>query len=80
MGKLMKKLTACIDVFSQSAVNDGMLTKLQKLEEDVHCIYELIRRNDTNVIYILKFVFVLCLIILNYMVLVCVAAVMHDIF
>ena len=47
MGELMKKLAACVGVFSHSAVND-MLKELQKLEEDLHRIDELIRRNNTR--------------------------------
>ena len=39
----MKKLTACVGVFSHSAVND-----ILKLEEELHRMYELIRRNDTR--------------------------------
>ena len=48
MGEVVKKRAACVGVFSQSAINNGMLNKLQKLEEDLHVIYELIRRNDTR--------------------------------
>ena len=48
MGKLTKKLAACVGVFSHSDVNNDMLMKFQKLEEDLHRIYELIRRNDTR--------------------------------
>ena len=44
----MKKLTACVGVFSHSAVNNDILKELQKLEEDLHRMYELIRRNDTR--------------------------------
>ena len=46
MGELMKKLAACVGVFSHSTVNNDMLKELQKLEEDLHRRYELIRRND----------------------------------
>ena len=46
MGELMKKLAACVGVFSHSAVNNDMLKELQKLEKDLNRIYELIRRND----------------------------------
>ena len=38
MGELMKKLAACVGVFSHSAVNNDMLKELQKLEEDLHRI------------------------------------------
>ena len=48
MGELMKKFAACVGVFSHSAVNNGMLKELQKLEEDLDRIYKLIRRNDTR--------------------------------
>ena len=41
MGELMKKLAACVGVFSHSAVNNDMLKELQKLQEDLHSIYEL---------------------------------------
>ena len=46
MGELMKKLAACVGVFSHSAVKNDMLKELQQLEEDLHRTYELIRRND----------------------------------
>ena len=48
MGELMKKLAACVGFISHSAVNNDMLKELQKLEEDLHRIYELIKRNDTR--------------------------------
>ena len=48
MGKLMKKLVACVGVFSHSAVNNDMLKELQTLQEDLHHIYELIRQNGTR--------------------------------
>ena len=48
MGELIKKMAACVGVFSHSAVNNDMLKELQKLEEDLHRIYELIRRNGTR--------------------------------
>ena len=48
MGQSIKKLAACVDVFSHSAVNNDMLKELQRLEEDLHRTYELIRRNDTR--------------------------------
>ena len=48
MSELMKKLAPCVGVFRYSAVNNDMLKELQKLEEDLHLIYELIRRNDTR--------------------------------
>ena len=35
---LMKKLVACVGVFSLSAVNNDVLKELQKLEEDLHRI------------------------------------------
>ena len=41
MGELMKKLAACVGVFSHSAVNNDMLEELQKLQEGLHSIYEL---------------------------------------
>ena len=44
----LKKLAPCVGVFRYSAVNNDMLKELQKLEEDLHLIYELIRRNDTK--------------------------------
>ncbi|CAB1111165.1 unnamed protein product [Ectocarpus sp. CCAP 1310/34] len=47
MGGLMKKLAALVGVFSPSAVNN-MLKELQRLETDLHRIYELMRRNDTS--------------------------------
>ena len=48
MGELVKKLAACVGIFSHSAINIDMLEDFQKLEEDLHRIYELIRRNDTR--------------------------------
>ena len=48
MDELMKKLAACVGVFSHSAVNNDMPKELQKLEEDLHRIYEFIRQNDTR--------------------------------
>ena len=48
MGELMKKLEACVGVWSHSAVNNDKLKELQKLEEDFHAVYELIRRNDAR--------------------------------
>ena len=48
MGELMKKLAAYVGVFNHSAVNNDMLRELQKLEEDLHRIYELIMRNDAR--------------------------------
>ena len=48
MDKLMKKLAARVGYISHPAVNNDMLKELQKLEEDLHCIYELIKRNDTS--------------------------------
>ena len=43
MVKLMKKLAACVGFISHSAVNNDMLKELQKLEENLHRIYELIK-------------------------------------
>ena len=48
IGELVKKLAACVGVFSHSAVNNDILKELQKLEKDLHRIYEPIRRNDTR--------------------------------
>ena len=48
MGELMKKLAACVGVFRYSAVSNDMLKKLQKLQEVLYRIYELIRQNDTR--------------------------------
>eukprot|EP00903_Cladosiphon_okamuranus_P011710 g11013.t1 len=48
MGDLMKKLAALVGVFSHSAVNNDMLKEIQRLEADLHRVYELIRRNDTR--------------------------------
>ena len=46
MGELMKMLAPFVGVFSYLAVNNDMLKELQKLEEDLHRIYELIRGNN----------------------------------
>eukprot|EP00904_Undaria_pinnatifida_P000882 jgi/Undpi1/10795/HiC_scaffold_29.g13243.m1 len=48
MEKLMKRLAALVGVFSHSAVNNDELKAIQKLQEELHKIYELIRRNDTR--------------------------------
>ena len=49
MGALMKKLEACVGVWSHSAVNNDKLKDIHgQLEEDFHEIYELIKRNDTR--------------------------------
>lgn len=48
MGDLMKKLAALVGVFSHSAVNNDKLKELQRLEDDCHPVYQLIRRNDTR--------------------------------
>ena len=47
-GKLMKKLAARVGFISHSAVNNDMLKELQKLEESLHRVYKLIKRNDTR--------------------------------
>lgn len=48
MGDLMKKLAALVGVFSHSAVNNDKLKELQRLENDLHQVYALTRRNDTR--------------------------------
>ena len=49
MGGLMKKLVACVGVWIHSAVNNDNLKDIQRqLEETLHEVYELIRRNDTR--------------------------------
>ncbi|CAM9975726.1 unnamed protein product, partial [Ascophyllum nodosum] len=48
MGVLMRKLAACVDKFSHSAVNNSELKALQELVPQFSKIYELIRRNDTR--------------------------------
>lgn len=48
MGDLMKKLAALVGVFSHSAVNNDMLKAIQRLQADLHRVYELVRRNDTR--------------------------------
>eukprot|EP00904_Undaria_pinnatifida_P010346 jgi/Undpi1/6441/HiC_scaffold_20.g08922.m1 len=48
MEKLMKGLAALVGVFSHSTVNNNELKAIQKLQEEFHKIYELIRRNDTR--------------------------------
>ena len=62
MGALMKKLAACVGVWSHSTVNNDKLKDIQmQLEEDFHEIYELLRRNDTrcDCIYLFILIFVL---------------------
>ena len=39
----MKKLAACVGVFSHSAVNNDKLKDIQRLEEDLQRVYDLIR-------------------------------------
>ena len=49
MGALTKTLAACVGVWSPSAVNNDKLKDIQRqLEEDLHEIYELLRRNDSR--------------------------------
>eukprot|EP00904_Undaria_pinnatifida_P008197 jgi/Undpi1/4507/HiC_scaffold_18.g07861.m1 len=49
MGGLMKKLAACVGVWIHSAVNNDNLKDIQsQLEETLHKVYEIIRRNDTR--------------------------------
>lgn len=48
MEKIMTRLTALVDVFSYSAVNNDEPTLMQQLEEELSTILELIRRNDTR--------------------------------
>ena len=49
MGALMKKLAAGVGVWRHSAVNNDKLKDIQRqLEEDLHEIYELLRRNDSR--------------------------------
>ena len=62
MGALMKKLAACVGVWSHSAVDNDKLKDIQRqLEEDFHEIYEMLRRNDTRCdcifLFILNFFF-----------------------
>ena len=80
IGELMEKLTACVGFFSHSAVNNDMLKEHQKLEENLHRIYRSSSGETTRGDLYLNLVFVLCLFILKSLVLVCVAAVMHEIF
>ena len=48
MGELDEEAGSVCRCLSHSAVNNDMLKELEKLEEDLHRIYELIRRNDTR--------------------------------
>ena len=48
MGELMQKLAARVGSINHSTVNNNMLKELQKLEDDLYRIYELIKRNDTR--------------------------------
>ena len=80
MGELMKKLAACVGVVSHSAVNNDMLKEVTPEAGGGPPPY--IRAHQAKrheVICILNFVCVLCLLILNSLVLVCVSAVMHEI-
>ena len=45
---LMKKLAACVGVFSHSAKNNNELKEIQELQEDFCHVYDLVRRNDTR--------------------------------
>ena len=65
MGALMKKLAACVGVWSHSVVNNDKLKDIQRqLKEEFHQIYELLRRNDTRCdciyLYFLNFSFERC--------------------
>lgn len=44
MERLMKKLAACVGVFSHSAVNNDKLKEMQTLHEESQVLYELVRR------------------------------------
>lgn len=48
MGDIMKRLAAVAGVFSPSAVNNDDLKEIQRLEESLQRVYELMRRNDTR--------------------------------
>ena len=48
MGDLIKKLAACVGVFSHSTANNDKLKDIQRLEKDLQRVYDLIRRNDTR--------------------------------
>ena len=48
LGELMQKLRARVGSISHSTVNNDMLKELQKLEEDLHRTYELIKQNDSR--------------------------------
>ena len=45
---LMKKLAACVRVFTHAAVNNDKSKEIQELHEEVCHVYELVRRNDTR--------------------------------
>ena len=47
-GDLMKKLAACVDVFSHCASINDKLKDTQRLEKDLQRVDDLIRRNDTR--------------------------------
>ena len=61
IGAPMKKLAACVGVWSHSANNDKLKDIQRQLEEDFHEIYELLRRNDTrcDCVYFIYFDFFL---------------------
>lgn len=48
MEVLMKKLAACVGVWSHSAVNNDELKEIQLLQEGLDHVYQVIRRNDTR--------------------------------
>ena len=56
----MKKLAACVGVWSHSANNDKLKDIQRQLEEDFHEIYELLRRNDTRCDCIYLFISIFC--------------------
>eukprot|EP00752_Nemacystus_decipiens_P004552 g4156.t1 len=48
VGALMKKLAALVGVFSHSAFNNDMPEEFQRLEADLHGVYQIIRRDDAR--------------------------------
>ena len=82
MGELMKKRATRVCFISHSVVNNDIYAE-GTTEEAGGGLLPYIRANQAKrheVMCILNFVFVLCLFILNSLVLVCVAIVMHEIF
>lgn len=48
MEKIIKRIAACVRIFSHSAVNNNERHRFQEMEDELSCCLELVRRNDTG--------------------------------